>query len=144
LNTRNEETNAVFYFYSSLFCENSYLEYVYIHVIYRGNQAEYVIHSLVVAPQEYVNIYSTRRGLASTRYSFTPSLSCTSQSSVYCPTSSALLTLLQCYCTTRAQHTTPHPTPLVYTIHHTLLTMAISCKGQIVRLRNENSNRKRS
>jgi len=28
-----------------------YLEYVLIHVIYRVNQAEYVIHILVVAPQ---------------------------------------------------------------------------------------------
>ena len=45
----------------SLFCEYIYLEYVRIHVIYRVNQAEYGIHILVVAPQEYVNIYSTRR-----------------------------------------------------------------------------------
>jgi len=32
-----------------------------MHVIYRVNQAGYVIHILLVAPQEYVNIYSTRR-----------------------------------------------------------------------------------
>ena len=38
-----------------------HLEYVRIYVIYRVNQAEHVIHILVVAPQEYVNIYSTRR-----------------------------------------------------------------------------------
>jgi len=38
-----------------------YIEYVRMHVIYRLNQAEYVIHICVVAPQEYVNIYSTRR-----------------------------------------------------------------------------------
>jgi len=38
-----------------------HLEYVRIHVMYRVNQAEYAIHVLVVAPQEYVNIYSTRR-----------------------------------------------------------------------------------
>jgi len=38
----------------SLFCEDSHLEYVGIPVIYRVNQAEYVIHILVVAPQEYV------------------------------------------------------------------------------------------
>jgi len=37
------------------------LEYVRIHVIYGVNQAEYRIHILVVAPQEYVNLYSTRR-----------------------------------------------------------------------------------
>jgi len=45
----------------SLFGEYSNLEYVDIHVIYRVNQAEYVIHMFRVAPQEYVNIYSTRR-----------------------------------------------------------------------------------
>jgi len=38
-----------------------HLECVRIHVIYRVNQVKYVSHSLVVAPQEYVNIYSTRR-----------------------------------------------------------------------------------
>jgi len=50
-------------FICSLYCENSHLEYVRIHVIYRGggNQAESVIHVVVVAPQEYVNIYSTCR-----------------------------------------------------------------------------------
>jgi len=34
---------------------------MYSHVTYRVNQAEYVIHIFVVAPQKYVNIYSTRR-----------------------------------------------------------------------------------
>jgi len=45
----------------SLFCECIHLEYVRIHVIYRGNQAEHVIHIRVVAPQEYVNVSSTCR-----------------------------------------------------------------------------------
>jgi len=45
----------------SLFCEYIHLEYVRIHGIYRVDQAEYVIHILVVAPHEYMNIYSTRR-----------------------------------------------------------------------------------
>jgi len=40
---------------------DSNLAYVHIHGVYRVNQAEYVIHILVVAPQEYVNIYSTRK-----------------------------------------------------------------------------------
>jgi len=44
-----------------LFCESIQLENVCIRVIYRINQAEYGIHILVVAPPEYVNIYSTRR-----------------------------------------------------------------------------------
>jgi len=48
-------------FICSLFCEYNQLEYVRIHVIYRVSQAEYVIHILAVVPQEYVNIYSTRR-----------------------------------------------------------------------------------
>jgi len=46
------------------------------------------------------------------------------------PSPSALLTLSQYYCTTDAQYTTPHPTLPVYAIHHTPLTMAISCEGQ--------------
>ena len=45
----------------SLFYEYSNLEYVHIHAIYRVNQAEYVIHVLVAASQEYVNTYATRR-----------------------------------------------------------------------------------
>jgi len=40
-----------------------HLEYVRIHVIYRVDQAEYGIHIRVVAPQEYVNIYSTHRAV---------------------------------------------------------------------------------
>jgi len=45
----------------SLSCEYIQFEYVRIHVIYRGSQAKYGIYILVVVPQEYVNIYSTRR-----------------------------------------------------------------------------------
>jgi len=45
----------------SLFGDYIHLECVRIHIIYRGGQADYVIHILVVAPQEYVNIYSTPR-----------------------------------------------------------------------------------
>jgi len=48
-------------FLFSLLCEYTHLEYVRIHVIYRVNQAEYGIHIFLVAPQEYVNIYLTRR-----------------------------------------------------------------------------------
>jgi len=61
LNTRNEEKNTVFCSYSACFFAYVHLEYVRIHVIYRVNQAEYVFHIRVVAPQEYVNIYSTCR-----------------------------------------------------------------------------------
>ena len=55
---RGNEYGNLFIF--SLLCKYVRLEYVRIHVIYRVHQAEYVIHILVVAPQEYVNPYSTR------------------------------------------------------------------------------------
>jgi len=48
-------------FIFSLFYEYSRLEYVHIHVIYRVHQAEYGIHILVAASQDYVNTYSTCR-----------------------------------------------------------------------------------
>jgi len=67
--------------------------------------------------------------LAFTRYSFTPKLSCTSQSFLYCPFH------LHCpdYCNTIARlmrNIQPPPDPLVYAVHHTTLVVAISCKGQ--------------
>ena len=49
LNTGNEEKNTVLCIFC-LFREFMYLEYVRIHVIYRVNQAEYVIYILVVVP----------------------------------------------------------------------------------------------
>jgi len=56
---RGKQYGILFIF--SLFCEYIHLEYIRIHAIYRVTQAEYVIHILVVAPQEYVSIYSTHR-----------------------------------------------------------------------------------
>ena len=53
---RGNEYGTLFIF--SLFCEYSHLEYERIHAIYRDSQAEYVIHILVIAPQEYVNIFN--------------------------------------------------------------------------------------
>jgi len=50
----------------SLVCEYSNLEYVWVPVIYRVNQAEYVIRILAAASQEYVNTHSTRRVKRST------------------------------------------------------------------------------
>jgi len=52
-------------FILSLFWEYASLEYARMHVIYRVSQSEYVICILVAAPQEYVNIYSSRRAAAS-------------------------------------------------------------------------------
>jgi len=48
-------------FIVSLLYEYTNLEYVRVHVIYRVNQAEYLIYIRMVASQEYVNIYSTHR-----------------------------------------------------------------------------------
>jgi len=56
---RGNEYGILFIF--SMICENTRLEYVRIHVVYRAYQAIYVIHIRVVAPQEYVITYSTRR-----------------------------------------------------------------------------------
>jgi len=56
---RGKEYGILFIF--SLFYEYIQLEYVRSHVIYRVHEAEYGIPVLVIAPQEYVNIYSTRR-----------------------------------------------------------------------------------
>ena len=50
---------GILFMFSPL-CEYTHLEYVRIHVICRVNQAGYGLHILLVAPQEYVNIYSTR------------------------------------------------------------------------------------
>jgi len=48
-------------FIFSLICEYTNLECVQVPVIYRVDQAEYVIHIRVAASQEYENTYSTRR-----------------------------------------------------------------------------------
>jgi len=96
-------------FILSLFCEYIHLESVRIPaIIYRVNQAEYVIHIRVVAPHEYVNTYSTRREkvnneLAVIKYSFTDRLSCTNQSISLLPPPPASPTRLQYYCNTIAQ-----------------------------------------
>ena len=56
---RRRKYSILFIF--SLFCENIHLAYLRVPVIHRVNQAEYAIHILVAALQEYVNTYSTRR-----------------------------------------------------------------------------------
>ena len=50
-------------FIFSLFCKYINLEYVTICVIRRVNQAGYAIRIPMAAPQEYVNTYSTFRGV---------------------------------------------------------------------------------
>jgi len=77
----------------------------------------------------YINISALGWALAFTRYCFTLRLTCTNQSSFYSPPHP------HCphYCTTSTRllrNTRPPFDPLVYAIHHTMLVMAISCKGQ--------------
>jgi len=61
LNTQHEETNTVLYSYLACFV-NTYTLDMYVSMAYTGfYQTECVIHILVIAPQECVNIYSTRR-----------------------------------------------------------------------------------
>jgi len=56
---RGREYGIIFVY--RLFCEYIHPEYEGIRGIYRVKHAKYVIHILVVAPQEYVNIYSICR-----------------------------------------------------------------------------------
>ena len=70
------------------------------------------------------------RPLAFTRYSFAYKLLCTNQPSYHFPRPPALPTLVQYYCTTIGQYTTPLPTCRLYTIHHTRLVITISYEGQ--------------
>ena len=78
-----------------------------------------------------VNEYLVKANLC-TRYLFTSKLLCTSKSSLSCPFPSALPTLVQYYCTTIGQYTTPPPTSRMSAIHYTIMVITISCKGQRV------------
>ena len=91
------------------------------------------------------NTYSTcrvrRHGLASdgasgwrlafTRYSCSSRLLCKTQPSVHSPRLPALPTLVQYYCNIIGQYTPLLPTSRVYALHHTILVITISCKGQV-------------
>jgi len=68
--------------------------------------------------------------LTFTRYFVTSKLYCGSPSSFCCPPPSAKPTLLQYYCTPIAQYTPPPPILPFFAIHHMLLVVAVSCKGQ--------------
>jgi len=68
------------------------------------------------------------RGLACTRYCFTSKLYCGSPSFFYAPRH--LQSLPYCMTIARPLRNIRPPTdPSLYAIHHTLLVMAISCKG---------------
>ena len=69
--------------------------------------------------------------LAFTRYSFTSRLSCTNQPSFHPPRLPALPTPVQYDCTIIGQYTTPLLSYRLYAIHHTILVITISCKGQV-------------
>jgi len=68
---------------------------------------------------------------AFTRYSFTLSRLCMHQSSFHSSIPLALPTLSQYYCTTIGQYKTPTSISRVYAIHHTMLAITMSCKGQV-------------
>jgi len=70
------------------------------------------------------------RDLPFTRYSFTSRLLRTNQPSLHSSRPPALPTLVQYYSTIIRQYTTPLPTSRLYAIHHTILVIPISCKGQ--------------
>ena len=55
---------------------------------------------------------------------------CARVSSFHSSSAPASPTLLQYYCTAIGQNTTPPSTSLWYAIHHTILAITISCKGQ--------------
>jgi len=54
------------------------------------------------------------------------------QPSVHSPRPPALPTLVQYYCTIIGQYMTPPPNSRLYAMHHTILVITISCKGQII------------
>jgi len=58
-------------------------------------------------------------------------LLCTNQPTFHSPRPPTLPTMVQYYCTTIGQYTSPLPTSRLYAIHHTLLVITISCKGQV-------------
>jgi len=71
------------------------------------------------------------RRLACTRYSFTCLCACTDQSSLYYP---RLFRITPHYCNTMRDCCAiydPPPTLPLYAIHHSILAMATSCKGQV-------------
>ena len=92
-----------------------------------------ISHTIALTFARLVRHLGSPPDLAFTRYCFTSTRLCTNQSSFHSSGPRALPTLLQYYCTTIGKYTTPprpHPTPLLYTIHHPILVIRISCKGQ--------------
>jgi len=105
-------------------------------VAHLGNPGCVHIHTGNLSPASRVNPKDgaeeekAEEVLAFTRDSFTSRLLCTNRLSYHSPRPPALPTLVQYYCTTIGQYTTPLPTSRLYTIHHTRLVMTISCEGQ--------------
>jgi len=59
IRVNNPLWNGILFRFSLLY-ENSYLEYVHIHVLHRVRRAEYI---RVAVSQKYLNTYSTPRGM---------------------------------------------------------------------------------
>jgi len=98
-----------------------------------GNEAVEVVASVATASDGAFPTLSVRTPtlpLAFTRYCFTSKLYCGSRSSFNCPAPTCnaypIAILLDAHCAIHA----PPPTLRAYAMHHTILVMAISCKGQ--------------
>ena len=70
-------------------------------------------------------------GLTFTRDSFTSRLLCTNQPCFHSPLPSALPTMVQYYCACIG-HYKSSLTVRLYAIHHAILVIPISCKGQLM------------
>ena len=104
--------------------------YIYMYMYMHIYKYLYIYISIYQTVDIYIYIYAYMYHtctLAFTRYCFTASRVCANQSSFHLSGPPALPALLQYRCTAIGQCRTPHPTPLVYAIHHTKLAMAILC-----------------
>jgi len=114
--------------------------YLYLYVYLSITISTHTHTHTPISTHTYIHIYiftCTRssaphvpmaRSLAFTR----SSRLCTNQPYFRPPCPPALPTLVQYYCATIGQYSTPLPTSRLYVIHHTLLVITISCKGQHV------------
>jgi len=145
MNTRRGRIQRDTLFKLGLFYEYSNLEYVHFHVhfhvIYRVNQAGYVIRFLVAASREYVNTYSTCR--VATHRTLGPSWPLPNILSRlgFCarinhpftpPPPSALHIRLHYSCNTIAQYSTPPAPPpgcMPYTIEYYAWQYRVKAKG---------------
>jgi len=140
LNTRGGRIQYGILFMFSLLHEYSNLEYVHVPMSHTGLTRRLTVFVFLRLHPRNTWIPIQHLGtpaacaLAFTRYLFTSRLLCTNQPSFHSPCPPALPTLVQYYCTTIGQYTTPRPTSRLCAIHHTRLVITISCKCQRARV----------